>query len=199
MKQVVTNILRILLIFIVYIINENKGYCSQAADIEPYESSYELSEDFLGIELGQNFPTSATKDKLRTNRRNFFLSYYHLLHRGWAVGVNGGYRSFAVTNSDTKFALFSLSNFVYHIVPLYHPLQLWFGGKWLYLLPVKEETFPFEDYDEYNAEIGVSASMMLTYIWSKNFISTIRADRWRGTNTDRLHGYEVSIGSAWAL
>lgn len=160
---------------------------------------YPLAKDFWGIEVGKNFPAGATADILRSDQRNFFLTYYHVLDRNWTVGLNGGFRSLALADSSDKFAIFSLSNFAYRAVRLYHPLNLWVGGKWLYLMPVRDVSFPFKDYDEYQAEIGISASLMLTYVWSTDILITLRADRWRGTNTNRLHGYEVSMGSAFEL
>ncbi len=157
-----------------------------------------VDKDFLSLELTQNYPTSTMAGKLNPDSRQLHVTYYHLLNKTWAVGISAGFKSFKFKASNDSFALFNISNYAYYMIRLSHPLYLWAGGRWLYLMPIEKPQFPFRRNDDFQNEIGIAASLLLTYFTSDDLAFTFRVDRWRGTGTDNLHGIEVATGIAWS-
>lgn len=137
-------------------------------------------------------------EKLNPDGRQLNVTYYHLLNKTWAVGVSTGFKAFKFKENNESFALFNISNYAYYMIRLSHPLYFWAGGRWLYLMPLKKPQFPFRRNDDFQNEIGIAASIILTYFTSTDLAFTFRMDRWRGTGTDNLHGIEVATGIAWS-
>lgn len=184
-------------IFTLFLLKNGASTCLASTDLE-LQLPGNFGEDFLSLELTQNYPTSTMAGTLKSDGRQLYLNYYHLLNRTWAVGVSGGFKAFNFKAENESFALFNLSNYAYYMIRLSHPLYLWAGGRWLYLMPLEKAVFPFQRNDNFQNEIGIAASLILTYFSTNNLALTFRVDRWRGTGTDKLHGIEVATGIAWS-
>jgi hypothetical protein len=161
--------------------------------VNPFQSDYIL------VEALSNFPVGPALDRFRPYRRTPGVTYRHVLNRDWIVGVSLGFKSFRRKDIDREFALLSVSNQAQYVMRLYHPAYLLIGPKWLYLLASQRARFPLVRDPDYETEIGAGLTTSFAYIVGKEWLLTLRFDRWRGTKTNRLHGFEVALGLAKSL
>ncbi|MFW7382084.1 MAG: hypothetical protein ACOH5I_24980 [Oligoflexus sp.] len=146
-----------------------------------------------------NFPSNAGLERFRPYQRTLGLTYSRVLNSEWVVGVSGHFKSMRRKDIDREFALLSFSNQAQYIVRLHHPLYLLFGGKWLYMVASQRARFPLVKDPDFETEIGAGLTASFAYILAEDWLLSFRLDRWRGTDTNRLHGFEVGLGLARSL
>lgn len=155
-------------------------------------------KDYLTIELVGNYPVSPKKDLFSPNKRTWFLGYGHLLNEDWYVGINIGFKSLLEKESGQELALLTVSNQSMYVIRLFHPAYLMIGTKLIYMAPTKSSSFPLTKQASYETEIGAGMIAQLAY-FSGQYVYHIRMDRWRGTKTNKLHGFEVAVGISYGL
>lgn len=172
------------------------------ANIEPVfkesDAINPFSKDYITTEYTANYPTGNGNEYFDTGFRKLIFGYTHFLSEKWGVGLSIGFKSFKRKDIDREFALLSLSNESFYITRLYHPVYFLIGTKLLYMTPNQRSKLPPLRDPDYETEIGAGVSAKLCYI-DKSWLYWLRVDRWRGTKTNRLHGFEVGLGISYAV
>ena len=157
-----------------------------------------FQEDYLTAEFAANYPAGNGREYFRTGLRRFQIGYTHLLNDQWGVGLSIGYKSLFRKDIDRELGLLSITNESFYITRLYHPVYLLTGTKIIYMAPNQRSKLPPLREPDYEVELGVGFSAKLT-ILDESWMYWLRLDRWRGTKTNRLHGFETAIGASYAL
>lgn len=187
------------LLILIFMLSNYTSIFAETLDFSEDQASIPFQKDYLIIEAISNFPVSQSLDYFRPFQRTFGLNYTHVLSREWIVGVSGQFKSMRRKDIDREFALLTFSNQAQYVVRLYHPAYLLVGGKWLYMVASQRARFPLVRDPDYETEIGAGLSATFAYILAEDWLLTLRLDRWRGTNTNRLHGFEAAIGIGRSL
>jgi hypothetical protein len=157
------------------------------------------SKDYLFLQITQDVPLAASQDDLRASGKfNLGLDYRHLLGTHWMVGVHYRIRSFERKNSQSL-SILSLSNQTQRIMRLYHPFYALIGTEWSYMIPTRSLSLPLTKDPEYQTEIGVGLNASLWYYINSRLLLELRGARWRGTKTNRLHGWESTLSAGYAF
>ena len=106
---------------------------------------------------------------------------------------------FNLEGSDKELPLFTLSHEALWSVRLQHPVYLAMGPKMLWLLPSKSATLPMRRSAALGPEFGLGLAAEVQWIINKRFLLAFGAERWRGTATMRLHGFEINSTLGIAL
>lgn len=159
----------------------------------PFQKSYLL------LEATENFPVSQGLKYFSPYRRTLTVSYQHVLGAEWIVGVSANFKSFRRTDLDREFALLSFSNQTQYVIRLHHPAYLLIGTKLMYLQTAQYARLPLVREPDFETEIGAGLTASFAYILARDWVASFRVDRWRGINTNRLHGFEVAFGLARSL
>ena len=157
-----------------------------------------FAEDYFTAELVGNYPAGNGREYFRTGLRRIMIGYTHFLNDNWGVGLSIGYKSFFRKDIDRELGLLSITNESFYATRLYHPVYLLTGTKLIYMAPNQRSTLPPLREPDYEVEVGVGISAKLAVI-DKNWLYWLRLDRWRGTKTNRLHGFETAIGISYSL
>ena len=157
-----------------------------------------FGKDYLSLELAGNYPIANSQKYFSPNKRTWLLGYSHFLSRHWNVGLSLGFKSLYRDQINKELALLSVSNQSLYVIRLFHPTYLMLGTKLIYLIPNEEAGFPLAKEADFETEIGAGAVLQLSHM-SGPIIYQIRVDRWRGTKTNRLHGFELAMGISYQV
>lgn len=158
----------------------------------------EYPDDFIFLLANHDVPIGSSTANLKTGKAGYGFDYHHLLGEDWMVGV--GYRVKSMTRKDGRALSFiNFTNHTQRVFRLYHPLYLLMGTEWSYLLPTSQVSLPPIKDPEYATEIAVGLNSSLWFFLSPRFVLELRTMRWRGTKTNRLHGWQSDIGLGWAF
>lgn len=163
------------------------------------ESNTVFAKQYLWLEAPENFPVQNSTGRFSSYRKTPGITYLHRLSPDWLVGLSLSFKSLRKQPEDREFAFASTANIAQYVIRLYHPFYLLVGGKWLYMLPLQHARFPLVKDPEYEIEFGAAVTSSLIYRPSPKWFFSFRIDRWRGTKTNRFHGFETAIGIARAL
>lgn len=172
------------------------------AQVAPYDSADPdpFAKSYVSIEVARNYPTSFTQNHFKAGQYHPTLGYRHNLDGTWLMGVGAQFKIFRRKNEageeqeSRDLALWTMTHEALKVVRLDHPTYLLVGPKIHYLLPSQAARFPLAREGILPMEIGVAASMTLARLLDSGALVTIRADRWRGTRTMKLHGIEIAVG-----
>ena len=67
------------------------------------------------------------------------------------------------------------------------------------MIPTQKSRFPVLKDPEFQTEIGISLSMVYLYVLNDKYTFLARLDRWRGTKTNKFHGFEAALGFQYHL
>jgi hypothetical protein len=164
----------------------------------PGEAPRPFGDNHFGVSTNRNFPLGPTRANFApTKRQNFSVIYRRTLSVEWMAGIQGGFKSFEFRDRGGTFSILSVTHEIYRLIRVYHPWYLGIGYRVHYLAPVIEQSIPTERLPDSNAEVGVAGSMMFITRLAPEFVAFIQLDRWRGTKTNELHGYEFALGFAY--
>ena len=172
----------------------------QEEETTPFRKSY------WAIELSRNFPASYSQNLFSPGGYFPTIRYLHDLNANWMTGVGGGFKMLnrrpgtAGAQLAEKFgptlAILTLSHETLYVVRLYHPTYLLLGPRLLYMLPTTAARLPFQRDPYYASEIGGAFTVQLVHLVGERGMLTFRLDRWRGTKTTLLQGFEAAMGYA---
>ncbi len=173
-------------------------------DVNPFRKSY------FAVELARNYPMGFTQNRYEPGRYFPSFSYLHDLDEGWLMGLGAQFKLLSKKDldpadvdpveSDSGFlGLWTISHETLYVVRLNHPTYVLVGPKILYLLPTRSAKLPLQREPSLASEIGGAISIGLTRVVRDRFLLTMRAERWRGTRTMKLHGFEIAFGMAWGF
>ncbi|WP_132321559.1 hypothetical protein [Pseudobacteriovorax antillogorgiicola] len=157
-----------------------------------------FDKDYVTLELAGNFPIARSQELFSPYKKTWFLGYDHYLNRHWNVGISLGFKSYYRDALNKELALLSVSNHSLYVIRLYHPTYLMLGTKFIYMTPNEKSRFPLVKEPDFETEIGVGVAARLAHIQGP-FVYSLRIDRWRGTKTNKLHGFEVAVGISYRL
>lgn len=158
-----------------------------------------FQQQYVLLEGTKNFPLQRSLERFTSYRRTLGLTYLHRLNEEWIFGIGFNFKSLRKFPEDKEFAFSSLYNLAQYVIRLYHPLYLWVGGKWLYMLPVQYARVPMVKDPEFQLEFGAAANFSLVYKATDKSLISFRVDRWRGTKTNRFHGFELALGFGYSI
>ncbi len=177
------------------------AFAARAEDKDRYQSETipaEYADDFIFLLANQDAPIGTSTAELKTGQAGYGFDYHYHLGEDWMVGV--GYRIKSMMRKDGRALSFmSFTNHTQRVFRLYHPLYLLMGTEWSYLMPTSQLSFPPIKDPEYATEIAVGLNGALWFYLTPRFILELRTMRWRGTKTNRLHGWQSDIGLGWAF
>ncbi|MEY4630291.1 MAG: hypothetical protein RIQ81_411 [Pseudomonadota bacterium] len=162
-----------------------------------------FDEAYWGFELTRNIPLSRSREDMTAGNWQPMVFYRYRLSTGWLLGAHAGFKELTRKAHDDGRGKFVESSAMpvlsigYESLRgwrLYHPVYLFGGGKFQYLLPAEKATFPLRRNEDYRAEFGIAGVLMLAVKPAGNWLITLRADRWRGTATTLLQGQEFAAG-----
>jgi len=177
-------------------------YTNSLADTAKFPGDQPVNpfqKEYLLVESIANFPISQSLENFRPYQRTLGITYTHVLGSEWIVGVSSQFKSMRRKDIDREFALLSFSNQAQYVIRLHHPFYLLVGGKWLYMVASQRARFPLIKDPNFETEIGAGLTASFNYILKEDWLLSLRLDRWRGTNTNRLHGFEVAMGLGRSL
>lgn len=163
------------------------GLAAESDPINPF------SKDYISLEYVKNYPTSKGQEQFSPFRKTLFLGYQHFLNQQWNVGITLGFKSFSKSALEGELALLSFSNHSYYVIRIHHPTYLMLGTKLIYMTPNEQSNLPLSKDADFETEVGIGISAQLTQVIG-SYLLTLRADRWRGTKTNKLHGFELALG-----
>lgn len=154
----------------------------------------------LVFEMVKNSPTIHTKSSLVSRHVTYYWGYRNLVSAQWVMGLGFNHKSFTDLKEDQELSFFTLQHESFRIIRVHHPLYLLIGPRIIYLMPTKKSQFiPLSRNSEIRTEIGFGMTIMLETRIDNNYKIVARIDRWRGTKTDKFHGYEVGLGISRSL
>lgn len=183
---------------------------SVATDEEP--RAFAMS--YAGLEFTRNYPIAFSEDEFSPGKTHLALSFRYFPDQDWMMGLAGGFRMLrahsdvssdltgdtADTQSDSKeLPVFTIAHESARIIRIYHPVYLTLGARILYLAPTRQAMIPTGKSEKYQTEFG--AGLVGTVIWQTGTdrFWTLRAERWRGTGSQRYHGVEIAFGGGMSF
>lgn len=159
-----------------------------------------FQNNYIQFGLGKSYPVGKSRELYSTGPRYFTFQFSHLHNETWLLGIKAEFKRFLSQYDEfNDLAIWSVYHKVHKLIRLYHPLYLGFGGSLSYLSANKNPNFPLEKDDKFEREVGAGIDFSFYYIINSNFILDINYDRWRGTKTTMLQGYNFSISLGYAL
>lgn len=158
-----------------------------------------FKSNYIGLETINNRPYAHTARHLKALGSNYGIHFRHNLDVNWTTGLSMNFKSFFDKDQNSALSFLTLASESLYIVRIYHPLYLQVGPKVLYLLPSRTRNIPIEKVPNVETEIGAALSTNLTLVVNKHLLINGRVDRWRGTKTNRYHGFEAALGIESAL
>ncbi len=155
-------------------------------------------KDYLWLYYSQNTPTSHSTDELQAHLDTFGISYQHRLKHPWIVSVGYRPQSFISKRQNTPTKLLTFFNSTQRIFRLYHPVYFTVGTEILYLVPVQKLNPPMTKDRYFATEIGIGIQSSLWYHFSEQYLLAFDLQRWRGTKTNQLHAWSLSLGIGYA-
>lgn len=156
--------------------------------------SLSFSDSYLSLFSTKNSIVIPGDEDISTNKAHWQLGYRYFYRADWLLGVGGGYKIFKHKPLNEKFAMFTLYQEANRLIRLFHPHYLFLGFRLLYMLPVQKAMFPMKKFEPYQQEAGIGINCAYTVIISDTSFLDFRLERWRGTNTMKFHGLEMSVG-----
>ena len=183
------------MVLIIIFVITNTSVFGDTKKVDPINP---FSKNYVSLEVAGNFPISRSQNLFSPHKKTWILGYSHFLNRKWNVSISLGFKSLYRNSENQELALLSLSNHSLYVVRLYHPTYLMVGTKLIYMTPNEKSRFPLVKEPDFETEIGVGAVAQLVHFQGP-FLYSLRIDRWRGTKTNRLHGFEVAFGVSYRL
>jgi hypothetical protein len=173
-------------------------------DVNPFRKTY------LSVEMARNYPMAFTQNRYEPGRFFPAFAYLHDLDENWLMGLGAQFKILNKKELDPAdvpegesnsgfLGLWTVSHQTMYVVRLNHPTYVLVGPKILYLLPTRSAKLPLQREPSLSSEIGGALSIGLTRVVRDHFLLTMRAERWRGTRTMKLHGFEIAFGIAYGF
>lgn len=179
----------------------SQGLAAIAQDKDRFQSEtipLEYREDYIFLLANQDVPIGRSTADLQTGQAGYGFDYHHHLGEDWMVGV--GYRIKSMKRKEGgNLSFMSFTNHTQRVFRLYHPLYLLMGTEWSYLMPTAQVSLPPVKDPDYATEIAIGLNGSLWLYLSPRVILELRTMRWRGTKTNRLHGWQSDLGIGWAF
>lgn len=177
----------------------------EPAPAPPLDEVNPFRKNYLAVELARNYPMGNTQNRYEPGRFFPAFSYLHDMDESWLMGLGAQFKilnkkdlapeDVDPVESDSGFlGLWTVAHETLYVVRLNHPTYVLVGPKLLYLLPTRSAKIPLQRESSLASEIGGALSIGLTRVVRDKLLLTMRAERWRGTRTMKLHGFEISFG-----
>ena len=160
--------------------------------------SRKTDESRFIFELTKNSPTIHTKQRLEGRHVTYYLGYRTLVKPDWTMGLGINYKSFT-KNDRSELAFMTLQHEALYRIRIDTETIVSCGPRLLYMMPTRKSKFPLARDPEFQTELGAGISLMVETRIDKQKIFSLRIDRWRGTKTNRFHGFEVGVGLGWFI
>lgn len=175
-----------------------------------------FDREYYGIYYNRNFPADKTREALMPQGGAYELDYRYFLSDSWSLSVFFLAKHFAEDvliktpetlnslNQNESYERLSvfflcLGQEVDYVTRIYHPFYAMAGARGFYMFPTKNLGIPIERSDDYSAELGVGAVFSLFYFLEKNWALRAYLERWRGTSTSKIHGFEIGAGTMFSI
>ena len=155
-------------------------------------------DDFLFFQMTRDKPAQPNGDQLRAGRLSYGLSYSRHFGDYWIAGLGYRVKSF-IRKDDQALSIPTISNHTRRIFRIYHPLYALIGTEWSYMIPTSRISLPLVKDTDYSTEISVGLSTSLWFFVTPHFPLEFHVLRWRGTKTNRLHGWESSLSFGYSF
>lgn len=152
-----------------------------------------FSRYYLMLGYNRNFPAAISASRFETGIPHPVLSYRYFLNEKWLAGVSAQFRFFSEKNKSSDLVYAVLSQESFYMTRIYHPLYALMGWKIHYLYPARKGMFPLNRHPSYTLEIGVGCALGFLYQIHKDRSIEAKIERWRGTKTNKIHGFEFSV------
>lgn len=191
---------KVLFIFLALVLMESPAQAQSSAILAAENETLpdEYPDDYLFLQVTQDRPAEPNRDDLRAGRLSYGVSYSRYLDDNWIAGVGYRVKSF-IRKDDQALSILTLSNHTQRIFRLYHPLYLLVGTEWSYMIPTIRVSLPIVKDPDYATEIGVGLSTALWFYLGPQVPLELKLMRWRGTKTNRLHGWEGTFSLGYSF
>lgn len=160
-----------------------------SGDPNPYGDS-----NYLALSLNRSYPHSAMEEHLALGSLRPTLAIRYFTKGSWILGITGQTSELREKSNQQSLVLWKVAQETIYNIRIYHPFYFGVGGRIFYLLPSKGHTVPLSTDATYQTEVGISAEIMLNYYFARGWVAVLTFERWRGTGTNRMHGFEYSVG-----
>jgi hypothetical protein len=177
-----------------------------AAEVESQWQQYPsfYRRNYVLVGGARTGPQDKTRHSFDSGKVLPSFAYRYYLSTTWFSGIGGGYMHMIeqrkpisvdgrIELRDTSFALGRIYLENSYLLRLYHPAYLSLGFRIFYLYPLQPPLLPTSRHHGYNREFGASAVAALNLFPSDEVGIHLVAERWRGVNSSRLHGFEFSL------
>ncbi len=154
-------------------------------------------DDYIFAQMTRDKPAQPNKDELRAGRLSYGVSYSRHFGDYWIAGMGYRVKSF-IRKDDQALSLLTFSNHTRRIFRLYHPLYALIGTEWAYVIPTSRISLPLVKDPDYSTDISVGLSTSLWLFITPHFPLEFHVLRWRGTKTNRLHGWESTLSLGYS-
>lgn len=159
-----------------------------------------LKSSYFTLGYVRNFPAANSIRNFAPGNPHPVLGFKYFLATNWSVGLSARFKFLNFEGGDGgELAIASLSQESLYLYRLSHPLYLELGGSVLFLNPTKRGMVPLHRNDNYPIELGVSGEVGLIYFFERHTFIQVAFDRWRGTKSMKLHGYEFMISMGYQI
>ncbi len=166
---------------------------TEVIDINPWRETY------LQLKATRNHAVGKTESEYTSGDSTIAIGYRYTLNERWHMGVTGNFKSLTRLNDSTELALLTIGQETLFSLRIFHPHYLLIGSKLLYLLPSKSNKLPAERLSNFDAEIGLALTAQYHILINPALFLTLQIDRWRGTKTRKLNGFESSLGIGFTV
>lgn len=166
--------------------------------LEENHPEFVFQQNLYSIGLTQNIPADKSEEYLEEGSLHPVFGFKHFNRQGWLVGVLAQFKMLKTKDDESKafreaFSILSVSQETKYGLRLYHPFYTFLGWKLAYLLPTEKGKVPIHRLKNFEAEIGFALSGSLFMFNSDKTAVSIYFDRWRGTKTRKLQGFEMGL------
>jgi hypothetical protein len=182
-------------LFLAFFINQT-AIAEQAAEEASSQSSLlAFRENGVVVEMGRTIPTfKARREFSAGHKPGKRLVYRRVLEQDWMAAIGFGFKEWNLIEFETPMSIFTVDHEIHRLIRINHPLYLAIGMRTSFMVPALNNSIPPKRYPGFDAEVGTAASLQLIGRISSHSTWNVRFERWRGTKTSRLHGYELAIG-----
>ena len=175
-------------------------FCNHEAQGLPAISEHSMTSNMFYCEIGKNFPVNKTAQNFGASL-NFSRNcgFRHPLNDKWIMGISLGFKTLRRKGSNGQLDILMLTHEAHRVFRIQHPLYLSIAAKAQYLAPTASQRIPTERDPDYETEVGAGLSATFWYKASSKWIINFRWDRWRGTKTTQLQGYETAFGASYLV
>jgi len=162
------------------------------ADPSPFASSY------LTLGVARNFPVSLAEDEFSPGGSHPIVGYRHRTTGDWLMSLKAQFKMLRTRRENVEVPLFTFTHEALYVMRLEHPVYLAVGPRLLWMMPSRSAMLPMKRDGTRKTEFGLAAAAELIWVADDEFFASLGIDRWRGTDSMRLHGIEswITVGIA---